>query len=149
MELNEYFYWYSASVCIIPALCIHKIPVPSQAAGFCVTGSSDDCSSHFSLCLAASGPGQRKWKLNFLPLAGFLPWWHLIIPFVLCAMHPAPWPLVLKKTTLDLRIFSLLFVFGKPGSIRNSPQQCSDGVAVGWETWTAMVKWLKCMFENW
>lgn len=47
---------------------------------------------------------------------------HLIIPFVLCAMHPAPWPLVLKKTTLDLRIFSLLFVFGKPGSIRNSPQ---------------------------
>lgn len=74
---------------------------------------------------------------------------HLIIPFVLCAMHPAPWPLVLKKTTLDLRIFSLLFVFGKPGSIRNSPQQCSDGVAVGWETWTAMVKWLKCMFENW
>lgn len=72
--------------------------------------------------LAASGPEQRKWKLNFLPLAGFLPWWHLIIPFVLCAMHPAPWPLVLKKTTLDLRIFSLLFVFGKPGSIRNSPQ---------------------------
>lgn len=53
-------------------------------------------------------------------------------PFMLCTVYPAPWPLVLKNTTLDFRIFSLLFVFSKPGPIRSSPQQGSDGVVVCW-----------------
>lgn len=99
---------------------------------------------------AASGPEQRKWKLNILPLACFLPWRDTSLSpscSVQCTLLHGHW--LSRRQHWIFRIFSLLFVFGKPGPIRNSPQQCSDGVAVGWETWTAMVKWLKCTCENW